>query len=86
MFSFLLPHWHIRKLIIFVNSVCLVWSCCYISVVFGSIFLSTNASYFSVFRILMITFLLLLFCNLLAILLILVLLRKFMDFFFFNNC
>ena len=48
-------------------------------------FLSTNANYFSVFRILMITFPLLLFCNLLAILPILVLLWKFMVI-FFNNC
>ena len=45
---------------------------------FESIFLLTNANYFSVFRILMITFPLLLFCNFLAILLILVLLWKFM--------
>ena len=49
-FHFLLPYWHIRKLIIFVNSICLVWSCCYISVVFGSIFLSSNANYFFCFR------------------------------------
>ena len=47
---FLLPYWHIRKLIIFVNSICLVWSCCYISVVFGSIFLSTNVNYFFCFQ------------------------------------